>query len=245
MSNHSDSRLELKWRDELEVLMCDDANEAFALDQRLAERAASGEGPFLHVWRADKVLVLGSRDVHRGIESVSRYFQQLGIHLIERNSGGALVPLDAGVLNVSYICAKQPGQFQVDDDFHFLASWLSEAMGPSEVSIGEVAGSYCPGRFDIQIGGQKVCGIAQRRYSNAVVVHAFVNVLDDGGLRALLAQAFYHQIAHSQTHVFPIQLDKVGSLQMLTDVKTIDEFCRRLRVAGNTRFSSIVDDLQE
>jgi len=51
-----------------------------------------------------------------------------------------------------------------------------------EPEMGEIAGSCCPGRYDIAIGGKKIVGIAQRRRQSskdgrllaAILVHAMV-----------------------------------------------------------------------
>ncbi len=237
----------LRWINNPILYSGESAEQVFALDHQLAQRAANGEGPFLHVWRAKDVLVLGSRDVSSQFDVVQEHFRQKGYRLIVRQSGGALVPLDAGVVNLSYICAKSPGQLHADEDFHFLADWLRDSTGTERVMIGEVDGSYCPGRFDLQMDGRKVCGIAQRRYSGAVVVQAFINVEVDGNRRATLAKQFYElsaQSAHSQTPLFQIQLDKVGSLQQFSGIHTPEQFVERLRMTAKQRFRTIVMEEQ-
>src|SRR3546814_13002901 len=56
---------------------------------------------------------------------------------------------------------------------------------------GEIAGAYCPGEYDVSIGGRKVSGIAQRRRLDAYVVQAFVVIEGDGDERARLVHRFY------------------------------------------------------
>jgi octanoyl-[GcvH]:protein N-octanoyltransferase len=242
MADESQKLDTLYWFNNPSILIGDATEHAFARDHQFAQRAANGEGPFLHTWQAADVLVLGARDVTPHFNDIQNRFQQQGYHLIVRKSGGALVPLDAGVVNVSYVCAKSPGNLDADEDFSFLAGWLRDAMGSELVTVGEVVGSYCPGRFDLQINGRKVCGIAQRRYRGAVVVQAFINIRADGNRRATLAKQFYEHAAHSQTPLFRIQLDKVGSLEQFAGIHTTERFVQRLQDAAATRFRTVVTE---
>jgi octanoyl-[GcvH]:protein N-octanoyltransferase len=123
--------------------------------------------------------------------------EQQGIRTAVRHSGGAAVPLDAGVINVSLLLPKPAGKLDFHDDFRLLASLITEAVALSHpqaaalIRAEEVTGSYCPGDFDLAIGGRKFCGIAQRRQSGAYFVHAFVVVSGSGRERGELIRGFY------------------------------------------------------
>ena len=58
-------------------------------------------------------------------------------------------------------------------------------------------GSFCPGEFDLSIGGHKFCGIAQRRQQLAISVQAFIIVEGLGEEKAALARGFYERAADS------------------------------------------------
>lgn len=127
--------------------------------------------------------------------------EEQGIRTAVRHSGGAAVPLDAGIINVSLLLPKSPGKLDFHDDFRLLASLIAEAVAVSHpqaaalIRAEEVTGSYCPGDFDLSIGGRKFCGIAQRRQSNAYFVHAFVVVSGSGLARGELIRSFYAEAA--------------------------------------------------
>lgn len=118
-----------------------------------------------------------------------------------RHSGGAAVPLDSGIINVSLLLPKGRGKLDFHDDFRLLASLITEAVAIShpqaaaQIEAGEIVGSYCPGDFDLAIGGRKFCGIAQRRQNNAYFVHAFVVVSGSGQERGELIRDFYEVAA--------------------------------------------------
>jgi octanoyl-[GcvH]:protein N-octanoyltransferase len=76
----------------------------------------------------------------------------------------------------------------IDAAFTQFADALIQALQSCGVAaeVGEIAGSCCPGRYDIAVGGKKIIGIAQRRRQGttggqkdgqllaAVLVHAMI-----------------------------------------------------------------------
>ncbi len=127
-----------------------------------------------------------------GAEDAVRHFRSLGYEVHLRSSGGRLVVLDEGVLNVAIAYAGEalPG---IEPGFQLMAGVLSEALGDLglEPVVGEVAGSICAGRYDLSIGGRKVAGLSQRRRRNFALIHAFLLVEGDGKGREDLAASFY------------------------------------------------------
>ncbi|MHA6534475.1 lipoate--protein ligase family protein [Paenibacillus sp. BAC0078] len=171
----------------------------FAFEETLCRDIGAGAvPPSVHLWSHPGGVALGLRDskLPRAAEAMDKLERQ-GFRTAVRHSGGAAVPLDAGVVNVSLILPKPAGKLDFHDDFRLLASLIAEAVAVShpqaaaQIRAGEVAGSYCPGDFDLAIGGRKFCGIAQRRQSNAYFVHAFVIVSGSGRERGELIRGFY------------------------------------------------------
>ncbi|WP_019913788.1 lipoate--protein ligase family protein [Paenibacillus sp. HW567] len=171
----------------------------FAFEETLCRDIGAGEAPpSVHLWSHPGGVALGLRDsrLPRAGEAMAELERQ-GFRTAVRHSGGAAVPLDAGVVNVSLLLPKPAGKLDFHDDFRLLASLITEAVAvshpqaASQIRAGEVAGSYCPGDFDLAIGGRKFCGIAQRRQSNAYFVHAFVIVSGSGRERGELIRGFY------------------------------------------------------
>jgi len=195
------------------VLILDRTNEppgtealrSFALDELLCRRAGEGGPAVCHLWRHPRALVLGLRDSRLpNAAAAARRFAAEGFDVVVRNSGGAAVPLDDGVVNVSLILPnRQPpsapaaGSSGFREDFERMCALIGAALAGSGGAIrqGEIAGAYCPGEFDLSIGGRKFCGIAQRRQAKARIVQAFVVAEGSGAKRAGLVREFYRLAA--------------------------------------------------
>ncbi|MEK4062296.1 MULTISPECIES: lipoate--protein ligase family protein [Paenibacillus] len=187
------------------AVMAGDAGEAggmlvpFAFEETLCRDIGAGLAPpALHLWSHPAGVALGLRDskLPRADEAMAG-LERRGFRTAVRHSGGAAVPLDAGIVNVALVLPKTPGKLDFHDDFRLLASLIQEAVAVSHpqaaalIQAGEITGSYCPGDFDLAIGGRKFCGIAQRRQSSAYFVHAFVVVSGSGQERGELIRGFY------------------------------------------------------
>jgi octanoyl-[GcvH]:protein N-octanoyltransferase len=169
----------------------------FAFEQQLAMYIGAGDvpSPVLVFWQHASALVLGMRDRRLPFarEAMARC-QHEGIQTMVRSSGGAAVPLDEGVLNVTLIEASVVGQhLHSTAGFGRMVHLIQQALHRVGVftAVGEVAGSYCPGTYDIHVHGKKVCGIAQHQLLRARIVQAFLNVHGDSIARASLVQRFY------------------------------------------------------
>ncbi len=171
----------------------------FAFEETLCRDIGAGLAPpALHLWSHPAGVALGLRDskLPRADEAMAG-LERRGFRTAVRHSGGAAVPLDAGIVNVALVLPKTPGKLDFHDDFRLLASLIQEAVAVSHpqaaalIQAGEITGSYCPGDFDLAIGGRKFCGIAQRRQSSAYFVHAFVVVSGSGQERGELIRGFY------------------------------------------------------
>jgi octanoyl-[GcvH]:protein N-octanoyltransferase len=146
------------------------------------------------LWLHRRSLVPGllDRRLPRAEESFA-YFRSQGYEVHLRSSGGRLVVLDEGVLNVAiaYSGERLPS---VEQGFQTMADVLGGAIRSLglEPLVGEVEGSICAGRYDLSIGGRKVAGLSQRRRRDFALIHAFLLVEGDGRQREALAAAFYH-----------------------------------------------------
>ncbi len=173
---------------------------AFALDELLARRVGDGGAPVCHLWRHPRAFVLGARDSRLpGAAEAIRLLDDAGYEAIVRGSGGAAVPLDPGVVNLSLIVPLIGGGGEAGpasgyrEDFMRMVRLIGRALAGFGLTVryGEVEGSYCPGDYDLHIDGFKFCGIAQRRQVKATIVTAFVNVEGSGDARAAIVRDFY------------------------------------------------------
>ncbi|WP_170145211.1 lipoate--protein ligase family protein [Ammoniphilus oxalaticus] len=202
----------------------------FAWDEVIARKV--GEGllpPMIHLWRHQRAFVLGLRDRRLPqAEKAMRTFEAEGYAVTVRNSGGAAVPLDPGVLNISIICPNLNRNMSISQDFELMYQVIQAALQAigGRVQKGEIVGSYCPGDYDLSISGRKFCGIAQRRQIKASIVQAFIVITGSGQARAEQAQRFYEIAAPTEDTkgALDVRLEAMASLAELTGIGTVERF---------------------
>ncbi|MEC0253773.1 lipoate--protein ligase family protein [Paenibacillus lautus] len=210
----------------------------FALDELLCRLTGEGGPAICHLWRHPRAFVLGVRDSRlpkapQG-EANLRY---LGYDTAVRHSGGAAVPLDAGVVNLSLILPFSSAGPAPDfhQDFEIMVELIREALRDTgqRVDTGEIAGAFCPGTFDLSIGGLKFCGIAQRRQRKAFIIQAFIIAEGSGSERARLVRSFYDIAAEgADPKQYPlVEADSTASLEELTNIGSGFEVVRQFTAA--------------
>ncbi|MDI4650033.1 lipoate--protein ligase family protein [Cohnella hashimotonis] len=208
--------------DRTDQLEATDPLYAFALDELLCRAAGAGGPAVCHLWRHPRAFVMGLRDsrLPRAREAADRLADQ-GYGVAVRNSGGAAVPLDPGVVNLSLILPKDRAEdMAFHGDFERMYDLIRLAVRQlgGEAAKGEVVGSYCPGDFDLSIAGRKFCGIAQRRQVKSYSVQAFVIAEGEGDERARVVREFYGLAADgADPSAYPdVGTDRMASLAELT-----------------------------
>ncbi|GAB7388032.1 biotin/lipoate A/B protein ligase family protein [Bacillaceae bacterium] len=177
--------------------------------------------PVVRTWVHDRHVVLGSRDRRLPYaDEAIKTLQNEGYAVVVRNSGGAAVALDTGVLNISLIVPVNDIFSGIDPGYELMAELVREILSPfATVDTGEIAGSYCPGSFDLSISGRKFGGIAQRRRQGAMAVQAFLLCEGTGIARARLIRRFYEEAVRGAYvgYRYPVvTLDSMASLSELT-----------------------------
>lgn len=203
----------------------------FAWDEAVCRMVGEGRlPPLAHIWRHPSAMVLGLRDrrLPRAEQAMASLRSQ-GVSVAVRNSGGAAVPLDAGVVNLSLIYPNDgTGRLDFRPDFMRMAELIASAVRRwSERTLpGEIKGAYCPGEFDLSIGGRKFCGIAQRRQLKGTVVSAFVVVEGSGAARGNQALTFYQAATGGTPHPDDpgVRPDMMGSLEELAGIPSAQRF---------------------
>jgi octanoyl-[GcvH]:protein N-octanoyltransferase len=206
----------------------------YAWDEWMCRQLTSDSPSYIHIWQHPKAFVLGLRDRQLPrIEQAISWLEDQGYAVAVRNSGGAAVPLDAGVVNISLVIPKPYGTLNFRDDFETMIQLLRENLSPwtSAIQAGEIKGGYCPGDYDLSIKGQKFCGIAQRRQTKGFVVSAFVNVEGNSSERASRVRTFYEIASNGETCVpHPIvEAGRMSSLQELAAVPSVRAFIDSLK----------------
>lgn len=221
----------------------------FAYEEVIGKEVGNGSEPMIHLWRHEKTFVLGLRDrkLPYATEAMA-WLEQQGYKTIVRHSGGAAVPLDRGVVNVSLIFPKRASDMNFRRDFDVMAAFIRLCLQPvlqsnvSHIHTGEVEGSYCPGDYDLSINGRKFCGISQRRQTRSYIVQAFVNVDGNGSKRAQLVKEFYSRATGGQSdgNALTIEPSTMVSLSELTEVKSAEQFISLVKQAAAQLFNDIV-----
>lgn len=182
--------------DRMDELEAYDPLYAFALDELLCRRAGKGGPAICHIWRHPQAFILGTRDSKLPyVEEALQWLASRGWPAAVRNSGGAAVPLDSGVVNLSLILPNAGMLHEgYRNDFEDMYLLIREALIHTGelVQKGLVEGAYCPGDYDLSIDGFKFCGIAQRRQAHATIIQAFIVAAGSGRARAELVRGFYN-----------------------------------------------------
>ncbi|SEL25846.1 octanoyl-[GcvH]:protein N-octanoyltransferase [Paenibacillus sp. cl141a] len=197
----------------------------FALDELLCRLTGEGGPAICHLWRHPRAFVMGVRDsrLPQALQGEA-HLRYLGYDTAVRHSGGAAVPLDAGVVNLSLILPFSSAGPAPDfhQDFEVMVELIREALRGTgqNVDTGEIAGAFCPGTFDLSIGGLKFCGIAQRRQRKAFIIQAFIIAEGSGSERARLVRSFYDIAAvGADPKQYPlVEADSTASLEELTNI---------------------------
>lgn len=196
--------------------------DAFAWEEVMCRRVGSGHLPVAHIWRHPDAFVAGLRDrrLPLAVEAMERIRGE-GSAVCVRPSGGAAVPLNPGVVNVSLILPNPGHAINIHDDFREMASIIAESLTPwsAQAQTGEVQGAFCPGDYDVSVGGLKFCGIAQRRQAKAYIITAFIIVEGQGDELAAAVRRFYDEASGGAAEGYPeVKPGTMASLQELAGV---------------------------
>lgn len=188
----------------------------FALTDVLTEFSGEQDQPIIHFWQLPKTLILGMKDSRvTYFGDALKTVQKEDYRLILRNAGGLGVISDAGVLNISLILPKQTiSALSIDDGYQAMVDWLEQTrFGKMGLEVGEVADSYCPGKYDLSINGKKIAGIAQRRVKDGVAIMMYLSLNGDQNLRGKIVRAYYQSGLRDQ---FGVDYPPVNPASMTT-----------------------------
>lgn len=173
------------------------ATQSFGTDDTLCASVGTGNAPATaRTWVHHNTVVLGIQDtklpfLQEGID----YLKQEGYQSIVRNSGGLAVVLDEGVLNISLIFPEAEKGIDINRGYDAMWDLIQHMFADFSHTIEarEIVGSYCPGSYDLSIGGKKFAGISQRRLKKGVAVQIYLCVNGSGKARAELVKQFYQR----------------------------------------------------
>jgi octanoyl-[GcvH]:protein N-octanoyltransferase len=241
MSNHSIELLvQPEWRivDHSGLGIHFDAKESFAIDDTLCSFVGKGaSSATARSWVHHDTIVLGIQDTRLpylldGVE----FLKKEGYRVIVRNSGGLAVVLDQGVLNISLIFPENKRSINIDSGYQAMVELVKGMLFSygAEIKAYEIIGSYCPGSYDLSIGGKKFAGISQRRIRGGVAVQIYICANKSGSKRAELIKLFYDTALKDKKHEMKIAYpdiipERMASLQELVGQEvTIPDLMLRL-----------------
>lgn len=211
------------------------ALESFASDDLLCHLVGQGQSPAtVRTWVHDNTVVLGIQD-HRlpFVDDAQNFIRTRGYSPIVRNSGGLAVVLDEGVLNISIVLSEIDQSIDIPTGYEVMLEFVRllfpEAEGKIEAY--EIVGSYCPGSYDLSIGGKKFAGISQRRLRQGIAVQVYLCVEGSGSERADLIRQFYEIGVQGEETKFSypvIKPEVMASLNELLDASfTVEDIVIR------------------
>jgi octanoyl-[GcvH]:protein N-octanoyltransferase len=182
------------------------ALQSFGFDDTLCASVGAGKAPATaRTWVHHHTIVLGIQDTKLPFltEGV-QYLKEMGFQAIVRNSGGLAVVLDEGVLNISLIFPEAEKGIDINRGYETMWTLIRRMFAdfPVQIEAREIVGSYCPGTYDLSIGGKKFAGISQRRLKKGVAVQIYLCVNGSGAGRAELVREFYERARKGQQTKF-------------------------------------------
>ncbi|MCF5029877.1 lipoate--protein ligase family protein [Pseudomonas syringae] len=135
----------------------------------LASVCAGAADHGLLFWRPnDRALVMPRRMSRlAGFAEASETLSDNAWPVLLRETGGEPVPQSSATLNIALVYAQPPTDVDRDRiETAYLRLWqpildlLTDLGG--QASLGEVAGAFCDGRFNVNLDGRKMVGTAQR-----------------------------------------------------------------------------------
>ncbi|CAD2072019.1 biotin/lipoate A/B protein ligase family protein [Phocicoccus pinnipedialis] len=193
--------------------------ESFAYDDLLMHLVSEDHINKARTWVHDEFVILGLQDMRLpNLESGIKFLEDSGMNYIVRNSGGLGVVLDKGILNLSMIVHKDEAS-TIEIGYELMFNLMKDILPHETIDAYEIVGSYCPGNFDLSIGGKKFAGISQRRIRDGVSIQIYIAVMGSGADRARIMKEFYShaRAEESSKFMYPkIVPDVMASLSELT-----------------------------
>lgn len=186
-----------------------DPQQAIDYEAALIERVAAGTlPPTIWLWRNASCLCVSQKDRRLpGFFRAESEFNQMGMPVTSRSSGGTAVIHGPGVVNLSLIYSlKGKAAFSVAESYLLLCNLVMDFLRSEGVdcSVSSVPGAFCDGKYNVTVAGKKIGGTAQRvvsRKGQQVVLSHIVILLDvDTERYASLINRFY-ELSESEVRI--------------------------------------------
>jgi lipoate-protein ligase A len=175
-----------------------------ALLSTLADELTSeSTAPALLVWRSQRAVLVTRQDTHlpHFSESSDR-LAAAGWPVVLRKSGGGACPVGPGTVQVAIIEPAVPAT-TMHAKYEAMAELIQSTLVFYGIiaEIGAVAGAYCPGNYDLAIGGKKIAGMSEYWFRNlsgirCVVTAGSINVEEAPDVLADAVNRFYSNVGN-------------------------------------------------
>lgn len=219
---------------------------SFAIDDALTISVSEQSSPpILRLWSHPATVVLGIPDTRLPfLDEGAQLLVDHGYDVIVRNSGGLAVALDEGVLNMSLILPNVK-RLSIEDGYETMYRFVKQMLQDvtTHIKAYEIVGSYCPGDYDLSIGGIKFAGISQRRIKDGAAIQIYLDVEGKSKERAQHIRTFY-EISRRQeetSFTYPtVNPNVLGSLSQILNkhIRIEDIKARALRT-----LTSVINDV--
>ncbi|GEM03325.1 octanoyl-[GcvH]:protein N-octanoyltransferase [Halolactibacillus miurensis] len=224
--------------------------QSFAIDDTLIETIDHSQ-PVIRLWRHHPYVILGIADTKLPyLTDGVAFLNKHGYNVVVRNSGGLAVVADDGVLSLSLILPEAKTT-SINEGYEKMVAFVRELLKPwtDNIDAFEVVGSYCPGDYDLSIGGKKFAGISQRRVKNGLSVQIYLALTADNQQRAKLIQQFYKLAKQGEDTRFTYPEVDPDTMESLTTLvgQTLDtnQLVTRIKTVLSEHFSIKEEPLTE
>ncbi|MGB0206219.1 MAG: lipoate--protein ligase family protein [Neptuniibacter sp.] len=157
---------QVRWRF-INELLATDPEAALLRDVELLKEVASGKRcATARLWENPQCLVVTRKETKfPNFESARSQLAAEGWPVIIRDSGGTTVPHRPGILNFTlFFPVAEGGKYDLDLVYMALCEPIRLALRELGLcaEYGETKGSYCDGRYNLNVEGLKVTGTAQK-----------------------------------------------------------------------------------
>ncbi|HEY8449819.1 MAG TPA: lipoate--protein ligase family protein [Bacillota bacterium] len=164
------------------------------LAETVAEAVARGEQPptVLLRWQHPYVL-LGPIDTRLPrLEAGVAWLEARGLPVFARISGGSAVLLDDACLSFA-VAVPCRDLTALRRNYEQLAAGVIEGLAALgvEAAFAEVAGTYCPGPYDLAVGGRKIAGLSQALRRGFAEVGGMILVSQPPERAVAILEGFY------------------------------------------------------
>ncbi|MEQ7920128.1 hypothetical protein ABQX22_13120 [Xanthomonas sp. WHRI 1810A] len=184
-------------------------------EQDLLASVCAGDADYgVLFWRpTDRALVMPRRLSRlEGFVEASETLSDIGWPVLLRESGGEPVPQSPATVNIALVYVQPSSDLdkdRIEKAYLRLCQPMLDALSAlgGSASLGEVAGAFCDGRFNVNLNGRKMVGTAQRWRQS------------QGGKRPVV-------LAHGAMLLDNERLEMVSAVNRFNEMCELEQRCR-------------------